>query len=126
MIKAVIYRTAKDDICGFKVTNHGDSILCAAVSMLCINTVNSLETLTDCRLQYCYDTGGGYMECLLPGILSGNGEPGASLLLHSLALGLESARKSYGGGKSGIEITNGVKTSDYAVVPKKHSKTYTR
>jgi len=72
--------------------------------MLCINTANSLETLTESELETAYDPEGGYLECILPGIISGNNEPEAAVLLLSLELGLKSALESYGGGKKGISI----------------------
>ena len=78
-------------MCGFKVTNHGESIVCAAVSMLCINTVNSLEAFTDCRLVCEYHKDGGYMECCVPELTAE-----AELLLKSLELGLESVKAMYG------------------------------
>lgn len=109
MIQARLYARG-ERLCGFKTQSHGGDIVCAAVSMLCINTVNSLEALTSAPLEYRYDEGGGYIECILPGILSNEetssneetpfnevSDLPAELLLRSLALGLASVRDSYGG-----------------------------
>ena len=43
MILAEIFRDESGGITGFTVQNHGESIVCAAVSMLVLNTVNSLD-----------------------------------------------------------------------------------
>ena len=126
MIKAEIYIskeiTDERTICGFKVVNHGDSILCAAMSMLSINTVNSLEALTAARLEYSYNPNGGYIECLLPGILAGEREPEAEILLRSFVMGVTFAQESY----KGINLKYEEKSDDFTVSKKTHSKTYMR
>jgi uncharacterized protein YsxB (DUF464 family) len=121
VIKEYLYETADGDVCGFKVTKHGDGIVCAAVSMLCINAVNSLETLTDCRLEYCYEPDGGYIECLLPGILSGEREPEAGLLLRSLAIGLGAVKEVYG-----LELVTERKSGNSKLAARKKSTTFKR
>lgn len=109
MIRAVLYTAADSGgLCGFKLENHGVDIVCAAVSMLAINTVNSLETLTDCRLEYLYDESGGYIECLLPGPWN----PAETLLMQSFALGLRSVEERYGNNETGVIL-------EYAEAPRK-------
>jgi len=112
--------SGKTGYCGFRITNHGESNLCAAVSMLGINTVNSLEMLTGCGLEYCYDPKGGYIECLL----TGEEDAEAELLLRSLALGLDSVKRTYGG--SEISIGAAEKSPGYKLTYKKNSIKYTR
>ncbi|MCL2702508.1 MAG: ribosomal-processing cysteine protease Prp [Defluviitaleaceae bacterium] len=121
VIQAALYVTASNEICGFKVTNHGEGTVCAAVSILCINTVNSLEALTDCKLSYCYNRDGGYIECLLPGILNGADEPNAALLLRSLSLGLETVKETYG-----LNLRAEQKPHGYKLIQKKTFLTFTR
>jgi len=59
--------------------------------MLVINTVNSLETLTDCEIICDYNPDGGYIKCTVK-----NPDGKASVLLASLALGLRDLRNRYG------------------------------
>ncbi|MCL1998873.1 MAG: ribosomal-processing cysteine protease Prp [Turicibacter sp.] len=78
-------------ICGFKVTEHGKNEVCAAVSLFTINTVNSIETLTDSRCAYDYDPDGGFLEFNL---LEYNEH--ANLLLNAMLLGLRDVERNYG------------------------------
>jgi len=79
-------------VCGFEVSGHGESVVCAAVSMLCINAVNSLETLTGCLMEYEYEPKGGYIRCVVVGEIGCC----ARVLLDSLTLGLSSVESNYG------------------------------
>jgi uncharacterized protein YsxB (DUF464 family) len=127
MIKAVIYaaerpeRARPDRVCGFKTENHGGDVVCAAVSVLCQNTVNSLEGLTGCRLEYRYEADGGYLECVLPGILAEDEQPEewlkSELLLQSLVLGLKGVQKAYGSGRLGLGIKTEYVKTDYTLFP---------
>ena len=69
---------------------EGQDIVCAAVSVLSINCVNSLEKLTEDA--FTVDSADGYLSIRL------EEEPseGASLLMESLALGLHSIEDAYG------------------------------
>ena len=95
------------DVCGFLIESHGDSIVCAATSMLAINTVNSLELLTDCKLAYCYSPDGGYIECLTDGL-----HGGAALLLKAMELGLLSLEAQYGVKLTIKEIAPGIRLGE--------------
>jgi uncharacterized protein YsxB (DUF464 family) len=95
VIEAFIRRNKKGDICGFKVLNHGESIVCAAVSILTLNTANSIEALTDEKFSCDHNPEGGYLEMDFPDMRKGCGTPQAGLLLKSLELGLRSVMKSY-------------------------------
>ena len=52
MIKITVYQNAKNEYVGFLTEGHagyapaGEDIVCAAASMLVINTVNSIEAFT--------------------------------------------------------------------------------
>ena len=46
MILAGVTKDADGKITAFTVQNHGESYVCSAVSMLVLNTVNSIEALT--------------------------------------------------------------------------------
>ena len=62
---------------------EGQDIICAAVSALIVNTVNSVETLTEDLIISEAGDGYGYSES-------------TALLVKSLLLGLESIRRDYG------------------------------
>ncbi|UWP59618.1 ribosomal-processing cysteine protease Prp [Ruminococcus gauvreauii] len=76
---------------------HGNDIVCAAVSALTINTLNSIETFTEDDFEGGQDD--GYLEFHLTQPVSDR----AQLLLDSLVLGLREIRKNYG--NKFIEIT---------------------
>jgi len=78
-------------LAGFTVKNHGESFVCAAVSMLVLNTVNSIEALTDARFSCNYQEEGGFVSFSL----DNPAHHDAGLLLRSMMLGLESVRDSY-------------------------------
>ena len=60
-------------------------MVCGAVSALVINAVNSIEKLTDEKIECVFQENGGYIEASASG-MKDNGK--ASLLLQSLELGL--------------------------------------
>ncbi len=70
----------------------GRDVVCAAVSMLVINTINSLDELAGVKLQLESDEVKGFIDCLL---LESPGEKGG-LLLDSMILGLEMVVSQYG------------------------------
>jgi uncharacterized protein YsxB (DUF464 family) len=96
MINVEVYKNSSGDIYGFKAENHGDPVVCAAVSGLCINSVNSIEALTDERFVCEYDDDGGYLFFELTDIKSASGKSEALLLMRSLLLGLRHIDEYYG------------------------------
>lgn len=89
----------KDGICnGFLVKGHagydefGKDIICSAVSVLVINTINSIETFTEDILQVRMEEESGLIEFKLTSSVS----PGSRLLLDSLLLGLRGIETDYG------------------------------
>ena len=91
MIKAEIFHNEIGNIIGFSVNSHGDETVCAAVSMLVINTINSIEALTedDFNCEFNEDASDeGCIEFMLssPDCQS----EGVRILLNSLAIGLQS------------------------------------
>ena len=83
---------------GFESRGHagyaqeGEDIVCAAVSALVINAVNSIEAFTEDAFETERAVDGGYLK------LQFNGNPGerAALLMDSLVLGIESIQAEYG------------------------------
>jgi uncharacterized protein YsxB (DUF464 family) len=78
-------------ITGFIAENHGDPVVCAALSILAINTVNSIESFTDAAFSVDYDEKGGYLSFSLK-----ETDAGAELLLRAFGLGLSSLSEQYG------------------------------
>ena len=93
MINAEIIRGESGNVIGFKVANHGESIVCAAVSMLVLNTVNSIEALTEDDFNCEYNDEGGYLEFTLnnPSFQT----TGVKTLLDAMVLGLTSTLEQY-------------------------------
>jgi hypothetical protein len=96
MIEATVYRNKNGNIYGFKVTDHSESIVCSAVSMLVLNTSNSIEKFVpDAHMISEYDENGGYFKIILPQIKDGIYIHDADLLFKSLLLGLEGVKEMY-------------------------------
>ncbi len=70
----------------------GSDIVCSAVSVLVINTVNSLEKLTDTQMETVSDRKRGLIRCRF----TGGPDAGGRLLLDSMVLGLQSVAEQYG------------------------------
>ena len=99
MIQAKIYRKAKK-ICGFEISGHagyaaaGEDIVCAAVTVLCFNTLNALEKFTALPFKCEADEKrGGYLKALFP--LEGMADHDTQLLLETLAMGLSGIELEY-------------------------------
>ena len=91
MIDVRLVKNQAAQTVGFTVRNHGESHVCAAVSLLVINTVNSIESLTALGAEgfSCdYEAAGGYLSFILK-----EESPrckDAGLLIDAMVLGLES------------------------------------
>jgi len=93
MIKAIIIYSKDGKVCGFEVENHGEPIVCAAVSMLTLNTANSIESFTKDDFDCDYEVDGGFISFIFKN--SKKISSGAKILLDSLVLGLESIQEHY-------------------------------
>ena len=95
MIRVTIYKNEKHQCVGFKAHGHagfseeGQDIVCAAVSVLVINTVNSLEAFTDDQFEV--QEGDGYVSFHFTAPVTERG----TLLMDSLILGLTEIEHSY-------------------------------
>ncbi len=100
MIKVTRYINDDDKIIGFNCSGHanyatkGQDIICSAVSVLVINTVNSIDEFTKDVTNYYEDEDTGVIDFIINSNLSNESE----LLLKALFLGLESIQDSYGAG----------------------------
>ena len=101
MISVVIRRNKKKRICGFAIYDHGSTDVCAAVSLLTLNTVNSIEELTKEPFEREHNPEGGFLKLNLPRIEKGRNNKDVNLLLESMTLGLVMLKKNY---SSDIEI----------------------
>lgn len=101
MITAQLFQNSENRYWGFQIEGHagyaeeGEDIICAAVSVLTLNTANSIEALTEvspvCSMK------DGFLSCEVPVLHdSKQAYPDVTLLLDSLALGLKSIADTYG------------------------------
>lgn len=92
MIRVKIFRES-GKITGFTVENHGESIVCAAVSMLVLNTVNSIGSLTEDNFTCDYNENGGFLTFSLTDPESRS--DGIGILLDAMYLGLTSTKTEH-------------------------------
>ncbi len=95
MIRVVVYKRTDQSYSGIKVSGHagyaeyGSDIVCAGVSALVLNAINSLEAFTDDKLELKRNEKTGLIAFKF------RGRPGtrAELLMDSLILGLQGIAK---------------------------------
>ncbi len=92
MVDMIIYKNEKNECVGFVSSNHagyaeeGQDIVCAATSMLVINTINALESFTDVDFTVDVDDQGPSIDFRL----TGSATKESTLLLETMILGLQS------------------------------------
>ena len=97
MIVFTVWKS-EDQYRGYELTGHaefaesGQDIICAAVSALVINMINSVEELTEDDYSVEQATDGGFLRMEFEECLSEK----ARLLMDSLILGLRSIEAEYG------------------------------
>ena len=95
MIEIIIHRRG-NQYAGFVSKGHagyaeeGYDIICAAVSVLTVNTINSIEAFTTDH--FAVRQGDGLVELILDGTVSKE----TALLIDSRILGLQDIQKNYG------------------------------
>ncbi|MDO5695666.1 MAG: ribosomal-processing cysteine protease Prp [Eubacteriales bacterium] len=98
MVRVTLYVNAADELTAFRLYGHagfdeaGSDIVCAAISVLTINTINAVDVLTDARWTRDEDGDAGYMEFHLKDTKNA----AALLLLKAYRLGMEQIRDEYG------------------------------
>ncbi len=76
---------------------HGSDIVCSAVSILVINTINAIEQFSDEKLSIdAMHQEKGIIDCSFPNRKKGNTTEEATILLDTLVLGLDSVKQMYG------------------------------
>ena len=103
MINVTVSRNSLGQVYQFIIENHSSKLICAAVSILSQNTVNSIEAFTDEKIEYEYDISGGFLDFCLPDLKNGGENHDVTLLLDTLLLGLGSLREAYPGSIQIIE-----------------------
>lgn len=97
MIKAKVFRNNSGDVYSFKVSNHGDPIVCSAVSILSFNAVNSIISLTSLASEDYYfkqeESGFISFNVVTHKVTTINKD--VALLLNSFYLGLKGITESY-------------------------------
>ncbi|OON93004.1 MAG: hypothetical protein ATN31_07285 [Candidatus Epulonipiscioides saccharophilum] len=86
----------------FKISGHADyarsgsDIVCAGVSVLALNTINSIETFLEEPMYINEkDEKKGILDCTFPNIKRGLCKPEVMILLKSMSYGLEELQKNY-------------------------------
>ena len=98
MIKVTVIKDKEDRYKGFSLEGHalyadaGKDVVCAAVSMLAINTVNSIETLAGIDQEVESDKESGTLKIRFKQELNEKAE----ILMDAFALCINMAQKEYG------------------------------
>ena len=97
MINVKAIYNEDNEICGFRVEGHagyaerGSDIICAAVSALSENTVNSVEAFTDDHFSCKTDENSGLLEFIITSDVSKE----SRLLLQSFFLGIRTISEEH-------------------------------
>ena len=91
MILAELAYDTEGKLSAFTVKNHGESYVCAAVSMLVINTINSIEELTSQAFVCDVNESDGFIRY----VLKGYRYKGTEILLDAMLLGLRRVKEQY-------------------------------
>ena len=105
MTNVSIIKTRNGEYKGFNCIGHsgyaeaGEDIVCAAISVLVINTINSLDQLAGEKFKLVTNEEEGLIDCRF----ESNINEKSRLLLDSMVLGLQEIKKQYG--KTFIDLT---------------------
>ncbi|MFV0441802.1 MAG: ribosomal-processing cysteine protease Prp [Lachnospirales bacterium] len=93
-ISANIYMT-HNRIFSFTVENHGSSFVCAAVSMLVINTINAIDKFLDVKYTLDVDEKNAIIHFESHDTFNGIKNDELDILLNTMVLGLQDTAKNY-------------------------------
>ena len=99
MTQITFYKTTAGEYRGFTCdghagyANYGKDIVCASISVLVINTINSLEQITGEQMQVQSDVDAGVIRC---SFVNQPLKETSKALMDSLVLGLTQIEKQYG------------------------------
>ena len=97
MIEAKFFYNEQNRPYGFELNGHagydvsGRDIVCSAVSVLAINTINSIDCLTDDRYEFEQDENTGHMIFTMKEL-----SDSSELLLRSMHIGISGIEQEYG------------------------------
>ena len=97
MVNVAVFKDSHGIYKGFKSLGHagydeyGYDIVCSAVSVLILNTVNSIEAFTKDSMKVNAGEDGGFIEVVFDGSVSHD----TQLLMNAMVLGLETIQKEY-------------------------------
>ncbi len=98
MTKVTIYKSNNGSYRRFTCEGHsgfaksGSDIVCASISILVINTINSLEALSNEGIEVDSDESAGFIDCRFLNEIN----TGSRLLVDSMILGLQTIEEQYG------------------------------
>jgi len=98
MTQITIYHSQNQDVEGFYCSGHagydieGYDVVCAAISVLVINTINSIETFTSCPFTYEAEEESGNIDFRFTEGITQD----AALLIDAMILGLKGIQEDYG------------------------------
>ena len=105
MTHVSVIKTSNGEYVGFNCIGHsgyaerGEDIVCAAISVLVINTINSLDQLAGQKIKLVTNEEEGLIDCRFDASINDK----SKLLLDSMVLGLREIKKQYG--KTFIDLT---------------------
>ena len=97
MIKIAVYKNSQGIYRGFKSLGHagyaeyGEDIVCSAVSVLVLNTINSIEAFTKDSMKVKSDEQSGMIEVHFDDSVSRD----TQILMDAMVLGLKTIQKEY-------------------------------
>ena len=100
MIRVTLIKNSSDELCGFRMKGHadfaepGEDIVCAGVSALVINTINSIEAFTEDA--FADDVQEQETDVVFFAVSTVPVSRESALLLKSLSLGLHGIQEHYG------------------------------
>ena len=89
MVTVEFFRNDDNKIFGFSFSDHTESIVCAGVSALALNCVNSIEAFTD--MDFTCDVNeeqGGYLVFKIPDVEQGEFNHDVDLIFNCFHLGI--------------------------------------
>ena len=98
MTTIIIRKTEKEEYLGFVCMGHagytkkGPDVVCAAVSVLVINTINAIEKLAGQTSEVAQNEEAGFIKCDFKNSLNER----SILLMDAMVLGLQDISKTYG------------------------------
>lgn len=105
MTHVLIFKSKDGEYKGFNCIGHaeyadaGEDIVCAGISILVINTINSMDELAKEQLTLTVNEEEGLIDCQFTGRINEK----SRLLMESLILGLKGIKQQYG--KEYLDLT---------------------